>query len=68
MHGEPDEIRREYLPVDSTEAPVIVQCPATGCEDLNLWTMEGAPGHTWFVVCGAGHLALISKVPDEETP
>ena len=62
----PQEAKVEGLPVDVTGAPLIVQCPATGCEDLDLWTMEAAGGQTWIVICGAGHLAFITKKEDQE--
>lgn len=51
------------LPVDTEGQPVIVQCPADDCPDLDLWTMECAPGFTWVCVCGAGHMSWIMKEP-----
>lgn len=58
------EQRVEALPTDTTGAPVITECPATGCLDLDLWTMEAAGGKTWIVVCGSGHLAFLIKKED----
>jgi hypothetical protein len=58
------ERRIEPLPVDSTGAPLILECPATGCEDLDLWTMDCAGGKTYVVVCGAGHMAFLIKKED----
>lgn len=60
----PLETRVEPLPVDSTGAPLIVQCPATDCEDLDLHVIEGAGGQTWIVTCGSGHMAFIAKKED----
>lgn len=64
MHGEPDEARIENLAVDSTGAPLILACPSTGCEDLDLSVTECAPGVSYVVVCGSGHLSFIMKAGD----
>lgn len=66
MDFKPTESRTEALPIDSTGAPLIVQCPASGCEDLDLTVMEGAGGQTWIVVCGSGHMAFVIKKEDQE--
>jgi len=60
----PFEARTEALATDTTGAPLILQCPATGCEDLDLFTMECAGGRTYVVVCGAGHMAFLIKKED----
>lgn len=52
------------LPVDTTGAPVITECPATGCQDIDLWTMNGAGQGCVVVICGAGHMAFIAPVPE----
>lgn len=59
------ESRTAPLPVDSNDTPIIVECPATGCLSLDLQTIECAPGQTWAVTCGAGHLAFIYKKEDQ---
>lgn len=64
MIFKPTETRVEALPIDTTGTPLIVQCPATGCEDLDLWTMECAGGKTYVVVCGSGHMAFLIKKED----
>jgi hypothetical protein len=61
----PVEAKVEALAVDTTGAPLITQCPATGCEDLDLTTMEGAGGRVWIVACGSGHMAFISRKEDQ---
>lgn len=70
MEGKPKVIKfeekTEGLPVDATGAPLIVQCPASGCKDLDLWTMAGAGGRCWIVTCGAGHLSFITRKEDQE--
>jgi hypothetical protein len=65
MPVEPYESRIGDLPVDSTGAPVITECPATGCEDLDLWSMQGAGGQTTVVICGSGHLAFITAKEED---
>lgn len=52
---------QENLAIDTEGNPLIVQCPVPECTDLDLWTQECAPGYTWVVVCGAGHLAFIMR-------
>jgi hypothetical protein len=64
MPFEPDEARIEPLPVDSTGAPLILQCPSTGYEDLDLTVTECAPGVSYVVICGSGHLAFVLKAED----
>lgn len=64
MPAEPDEFRIDELLVDTTGAPLIVQCPSTGCEDLDLSVTEDVPGITWIIRCGSGHIAAIMKVED----
>lgn len=54
------------LPVDSNDTPIFVECPATGCLDLDLSVIECSPGHTWAVTCGSGHLAFVYKKEDQE--
>lgn len=61
----PVERRREAMDVDTTGAPVIVQCPATGCEDLDLSVTEDVPGITWIVRCGSGHVAALQALDEE---
>jgi len=58
------EERVQALCTDTTGAPVITECPATGCPDIDLTTMEGAGGRAWVVVCGSGHMAFLIKKED----
>lgn len=52
------------LPIDTTKAPVITECLATGCLSLDLDVMEGAGGRTWIVACGNGHMAFLTRLED----
>ena len=61
----PLEERTECFPVDATGAPVITECPLTGCEDTDLWILRAAGGKAWITVCAKGHLAFIAR---EEQP
>jgi hypothetical protein len=64
VKGDPDEIRTEDFAVDFTGAPLIVQCPVQGCQDLDLVTAECLPGVAYLVTCGAGHSALLMRIED----
>lgn len=52
------------LPIDTTKAPVITECLATGCEDVDLDIVEGAGGRTWIVLCNSGHMAFLTRLED----
>lgn len=51
------------LPVDTTGAPVILQCVVDECLSLDLEVQECAPGRSWMFTCGSGHWAWITKEP-----
>lgn len=56
-----DEPFASALPVDTTGAPVVVQCVMPVCPSLDLEMTECAPGRSWMFTCGAGHAAWIFK-------
>lgn len=60
------ESKTAPLPVDSTGAPIVVECPAKDCTSIDLQVTEGAGGKTWIVVCGNGHMAFMHRKDDEE--
>jgi hypothetical protein len=68
MPDEPRKIpfqeRVEALATDTAGAPLITECPAAECPDLDLWSMECAGGKAWVVVCGSGHMAFLIKKED----
>jgi len=59
------ESKTAPLPVDSTGAPIVVECPAKDCTSIDLEVTEGAGSKTWIVTCGNGHMAFMHRKDKE---
>lgn len=60
------ESKTAPFPVDTEGAPLITECPATDCGSIDLDVFRGAGGKTWVLVCGNGHMAIMSPKETQE--
>jgi hypothetical protein len=59
------ESKIEPMLMDTNGDPLIIKCPASGCENLDLNTVKCADGR-YIVTCGSGHVAFMIRKDDEE--